>query len=190
MLYRRVVPNRCIHRSRLVPASEVVSERRARWIEQPGRGHNLPLTGVDEHESETYFPMLGMAIRVIDPGEPSSTYHWETEQEDFLVLSGEAILIVEGQERWLKQWDFVHCPPETRPLWGAATPLRPPLPAHGSSRRTARGGSTARTKRPRATTRAHLRTLRTAHSPTRGSRRRTPRAIATACCPASRRAGS
>jgi len=30
------------------------------------------------------------------------------------VLSGEALLIVEGQERPLRQWDFVHCPPETR----------------------------------------------------------------------------
>jgi uncharacterized cupin superfamily protein len=58
--------------------------------------------------------MLGMAIRVVNPGEPTDTYHWETEQEDFLVLSGEALLIVEGQERRLKQWDFVHCPPETR----------------------------------------------------------------------------
>ena len=41
-------------------------------------------------------------------------YHWEADQEDFLVLSGEALLIVEGQERALRQWDFVHCPPETR----------------------------------------------------------------------------
>ena len=40
-------------------------------------------------------------------------YHWETEQEDFLVLSGEALLIVEGQDRPLRQWDFVHCPPGT-----------------------------------------------------------------------------
>jgi uncharacterized cupin superfamily protein len=36
--------------------------------------------------------MLGMAIRVVNPGEPTDTYHWETEQEDFLVLSGEAPL--------------------------------------------------------------------------------------------------
>ena len=43
--------------------------------------------------------MLGMSIRVMHAGEPSTTYHWETEQEDFLVLSGEAILIVEGEER-------------------------------------------------------------------------------------------
>ena len=41
-------------------------------------------------------------------------YHWEADQEDFLVLSGEALLIVEGQERRLRSWDFVHCPAETR----------------------------------------------------------------------------
>ena len=56
--------------------------------------------------------------RDVDPGapagEPNGTYHWETEQEDFLVLSGEGLLIVEGQERKLRQWDFVLCPPETR----------------------------------------------------------------------------
>jgi uncharacterized cupin superfamily protein len=50
----------------------------------------------------------------MSPGEVSTTYHWETEQEDFLVLAGEALAIIEGQERRLKQWDFVHCPPETR----------------------------------------------------------------------------
>ena len=40
-------------------------------------------------------------------------YHWEANQEDFLVLSGEALLLVEGEERPLRQWDFVHCPPDT-----------------------------------------------------------------------------
>ena len=45
-------------------------------------GHGLPLTGIDEDEAETLFPMLGMAVRVMNPGEPSTTYHWETEQED------------------------------------------------------------------------------------------------------------
>ena len=107
----------------LVPASEgwfVVNARDARWFENPGQGHSLPLTGKTEHEAETYFPMLGMAIRVIEPGEPSTIYHWETEQEAFLVLSGEAILIVEGQERRVRQWDFVHCPPETRHTFAGA----------------------------------------------------------------------
>jgi uncharacterized cupin superfamily protein len=101
----------------LVPASAgwfVLNAREARWFDNPGRGHSVPLTGCDEYEAESFFPMLGLAIRVVRPGEPTSVYHWETEQEDFLVLSGEALLIVEGEERKLEQWDFVHCPPGTK----------------------------------------------------------------------------
>jgi oxalate decarboxylase/phosphoglucose isomerase-like protein (cupin superfamily) len=98
----------------LVPASEgwfVMNARDARWFDLPGGRHSLPLTGVDEYEAETFFPMLGMALRVLHPGTPMCAYHWETEAEDFLVLAGTPLLIVEGQERMLKQWDFVHCPP-------------------------------------------------------------------------------
>jgi uncharacterized cupin superfamily protein len=114
-----VVPEAELERTEagLVPASLgwfVMNARDARWFDNPGRGRSLPLTGSAEYEAENFFPMLGMAIRVLGPGEPNATYHWETEQEDFLVLSGEALLIVEGQERRLRQWDFVHCPPETR----------------------------------------------------------------------------
>ena len=101
----------------LVPASPgwfVLNVRDTRWFEKPGQGFSVPLTGDDEYEAETFFPMLGMAIRVANPGEPTTTYHWETEQEDFLVLAGEGILVVEGEERLLRQWDFVHCPPETK----------------------------------------------------------------------------
>jgi uncharacterized cupin superfamily protein len=101
----------------LVPTSVgwfVLNARDARWSDKPGQGHSVSLTGVDEYEAETFFPMLGMSIRVVGPGEPSTTYHWETEQEDFLVLAGEGLLLVEGQERPVRQWDFVHCPPETR----------------------------------------------------------------------------
>lgn len=107
----------------LVPRSPgwfVLNARDARWNEKPGQGFSLPLTGDDEYEAETFFPMLGMAIRVVNPGEPTTTYHWETEQEDFLVLAGEAVLIVEGQERRLKQRDFVHCPPETKHAFAGA----------------------------------------------------------------------
>jgi uncharacterized cupin superfamily protein len=107
----------------LVPASTgwfVMNVRDARWFHKPGQGDSVPLTGYDEFEAETYFPMLGMAIRVVGPGEPTGTYHWETEQEDFLVLAGEGLLIVEGQERKLRQWDFVHCPPETKHVFVGA----------------------------------------------------------------------
>lgn len=65
-------------------------------------------------EGEPEFPQLGVSLYVLAPGEPMGMYHWEADQEDFLVLSGEALLIVEGQERPLRAWDFVHCPAETK----------------------------------------------------------------------------
>ena len=58
-----------------------MNARDARWFHKPGRGDSLPLTGFDEFEAETYFPMLGMAIRAIGPSGlsgPSDMYHWET----------------------------------------------------------------------------------------------------------------
>ena len=91
----------------------VLNARDARWIHREGRGESLPFTGWTEHEAETYFPQLGVALVVLGPGEPIGMYHRETDQEDFLVLAGEALLLVEGQERPLRQWDFVHCPPQT-----------------------------------------------------------------------------
>src|SRR5689334_6006413 len=100
----------------LVPGGEgwfVVNARDARWIHREGRGDALPFTGWTDHEAETYFPQLGVALVVLAPGEPIGMYHRETDQEDFLVLAGDALLLVEGQERPLRQWDFVHCPPQT-----------------------------------------------------------------------------
>jgi uncharacterized cupin superfamily protein len=92
----------------------VLNAREARWRRREGRGHSLPLTGWDDDEAEAHFSQLGVQLFVLEPGEPIGMYHWEADQEDFLVLTGEAILIVEGQERPLRQWDFVHCPPRTR----------------------------------------------------------------------------
>jgi mannose-6-phosphate isomerase-like protein (cupin superfamily) len=101
----------------LLPATQgwfVLNLRDTRWSNKPGQGFSVPLTGSDEYEAETFFPMLGMAVRVAHPGDVTTTYHWETEQEDFLVLAGEAIAIIEGEERRIRQWDFVHCPSGTR----------------------------------------------------------------------------
>src|SRR3954466_9168520 len=61
-------------------------------------------------EGEQRFSRLGINIGVMQPGEPASMYHAEDEQEDFLVLAGEALLLIEGEERRLRQWDLVHCP--------------------------------------------------------------------------------
>lgn len=62
---------------------------------------------------EAPFEQLGISVRVLWPGRSRWLYHAESAQEDFLVLSGEALLLVEEAERPLRAWDFVHCPPGT-----------------------------------------------------------------------------
>jgi uncharacterized cupin superfamily protein len=94
----------------LVPTGDgwfVLNAREARWRDAPGR------SGICELEGDADFPQLGINLSVLEPGEPMAMYHWEADQEDFLILAGEALLIVEGDERPLRQWDFVHCPPGT-----------------------------------------------------------------------------
>jgi uncharacterized cupin superfamily protein len=61
--------------------------------------------------SEYVKPGAGFVLRVLRPGRPVGMYHAESVQEDFLVLLGECVLIIEDQERHLRAWDFVHCPP-------------------------------------------------------------------------------
>ena len=65
-------------------------------------------------EGEPEFEQFGLHLVTLAPGEAMAMYHWEADQESFLVLAGEAVLIVEGEERPLRAWDFVHCPPETK----------------------------------------------------------------------------
>ena len=66
-------------------------------------------------ESQEYpFQQIGIHLRVLGPGDPNALYHAEGAQEGFLVLAGECTLIVEEQERHLRQWDYFHCPAGTR----------------------------------------------------------------------------
>ena len=69
---------------------------------------------------EARFRDFGVNVHVIWPGEPSALYHAESCQEGFLVLSGECTLIVEEQERTLRQWDYFHCPSDTRHIFVGA----------------------------------------------------------------------
>src|SRR3954465_6701286 len=64
-------------------------------------------------EGKRRFKQLALNLNVLEPGPPLRSHPRERAQEDFLVLSGECLLVVEGQERRLRAWDFVHCPPET-----------------------------------------------------------------------------
>jgi uncharacterized cupin superfamily protein len=66
------------------------------------------------------FADVGLMVQVIQPGQPSGLYHAETNQEHFLVLAGECLLLVGGEERPLRAWDFVHCPPGTEHVFVGA----------------------------------------------------------------------
>ena len=71
-------------------------------------------------QGEVRFPQYGFNLAVLEPGQPNCLYHREDEQEDFLVLSGECLLLVEGEERRLRAWDFVHCPAWTEHVFVGA----------------------------------------------------------------------
>jgi len=101
--------------AKLVPAEEggvvpegdgwfVLNAKEARWLD----GDLGKYTGFEGKESR--FPQIGININVLAPGEPMTMYHREDAQEDFLVLAGECLLIVDGAERPLKRWDLFHCP--------------------------------------------------------------------------------
>jgi uncharacterized cupin superfamily protein len=98
--------------SGLVPASEgwfVVNVRDAEWWTSEAFGSGT----VFESRESFPFPTLGINIGVLEPGQPACLYHAENQQEAFLVLSGECRLLVEGEERLLRAWDFFHCPAGT-----------------------------------------------------------------------------
>lgn len=96
----------------LLPAGEgwfVLNARDARWNLE-GTGQKLTFF----EGPQARFEQLGINVSVLGPGEQMAMYHWEDEQEDFLVISGEALLVVEGQERALHAWDLAHCPRKTK----------------------------------------------------------------------------
>jgi uncharacterized cupin superfamily protein len=83
----------------------VLNAKDASWFD----GDLGKSTGFDGEDAGR-FPQLGINLNVMNPGEPMTMYHRENAQEDFLVLDGQCLLIVDGQERPLEQWDLFHCP--------------------------------------------------------------------------------
>src|SRR5438067_8655374 len=92
----------------------VVNAREARWW------HSDTFGSACTFEGDARFPDFGINIQVLSPGEPNCMYHEENAQEDFLVLAGECLLLIEGEERRLEQWDFVHCPAWTEHVFVGA----------------------------------------------------------------------
>jgi uncharacterized cupin superfamily protein len=98
----------------VVPAGPgwfVLNAQDASWTERAGRGASCWFEGEDDRQAG--FTQLGLNLTVLEPGQPMAMYHREADQEDFLVLDGEALLIVEGEEKPLRRWDLVHCPAHT-----------------------------------------------------------------------------
>lgn len=103
----------------LVPKGEgwyVINAADAAW------GHSDRFGRFCGFEGDERFRQFGINIHMLEPGQPSCFYHRENQQEDFLVLSGECTLIIEGRERRLKAWDFFHCPPGTTHVFVGADP--------------------------------------------------------------------
>ena len=90
----------------------ILNAREAQWWNRDGRGFLCEFEGAGI-DGAADFLQLGVNLTVLGPGQPMAMYHREHDQEDFLVLAGEALAIVEGEERPLRQWDFLHCPPGT-----------------------------------------------------------------------------
>ena len=100
------------------PADEgwfVLNVRDTCWFENETFGRY----GTFESD-QARFQQIGIGVGILHPGQPNGMYHGEDAQEDFLVLSGECLLLVEGQERRLRAWDFVHCPPWTEHIFVGA----------------------------------------------------------------------
>jgi uncharacterized cupin superfamily protein len=104
--------------SGLAPAGEgwfVVNVRDAEWWTSKAFG-----SGCVFESRESEFPQLGINLSVLEPGESNCLYHSESQQEAFLVLSGECRLLVNGEERLLRAWDFFHCPAGTEHVFVGA----------------------------------------------------------------------
>lgn len=86
----------------------VVNVRDAGWVTNPVLGDVCVI-----EDDDVQFEELGFSIAALEPGQSGGRYHREDNQEDFLVLQGECIALIEGEERPLKAWDFVHCPAGT-----------------------------------------------------------------------------
>jgi uncharacterized cupin superfamily protein len=109
--------------SGLVPVTDgwfVLNVREAAWLSNDAFGRRVVFEGngpavrgrpdLEGH----MFDQIGINLAFLSPGKPSGLYHADSRQEDFLVLSGECLAIVEEEERRLRAWDFLHCPPGTR----------------------------------------------------------------------------
>jgi uncharacterized cupin superfamily protein len=101
----------------VTPGWFVVNAADAAWVRNDAFGgrcvfESTPRVLAERPDLQSqFFTQTGFTLAVLEPGKPSGMYHAESNQEDFLVLAGTCTLIIEDEERELRAWDFVHCPP-------------------------------------------------------------------------------
>jgi len=115
--------------SGLAPVSPgwfVVNVAEAAWLRNDAFGGRCVFESTERVLQERpdaqpqQFEQLGFTLAVLEPGKPTGMYHAESDQEDFLVLSGECLLLVDGVERLLGPWDFFHSPAGTEHIFVGA----------------------------------------------------------------------
>jgi uncharacterized cupin superfamily protein len=97
-------------RARRVIVSRVDRPLIVNLADAPARKHPRRATQIDWEPEDGPWPDTGVNVQVMQPGQPNCRYHSEAVQEDFVVLHGECIAIIDDEEHLLKQWDVFHCP--------------------------------------------------------------------------------
>jgi uncharacterized cupin superfamily protein len=110
-MHRRIRPRR----TQRVDTPLIINVADATAYGRPGRAIT-----VDFESEDAPWPDTGVNIQIMQPGQPNCRYHSEPVQEDFLVLHGECIAILNGEERTLRQWDLLHCPAGTEHVFVGA----------------------------------------------------------------------
>jgi uncharacterized cupin superfamily protein len=93
----------------------IINVADAPTVSHPRRG-----SVIEFEPAGVQWPDTGVNIQIMQPGQPNCRYHSEPVQEDFLVLHGKCIVILEGEERPMRQWDFLHCPAGTNHVFVGA----------------------------------------------------------------------
>ena len=110
----------------VTPGWFVVNASEAAWVRNDAFGSRCVFESSPRVLAERpgvepqWFAETGFTLAVLEPGKPSGMYHAESAQEDFLVLAGTCLLVIEAQERTLRAWDFVHCPAGTNHIFVGA----------------------------------------------------------------------
>ena len=98
----------------------VVNVRDAAWQTAENSGRKPPGRTAASRAGSSRFHRSASRSACSSRVSRTASDHAENQQEAFLVLAGECRLLVEGEERLLRAWDFFHSPPGTEHIFVGA----------------------------------------------------------------------